>query len=91
MKVSQSRSPAPPPGSTMRRMGFTILVRVDDEGARPVLLESGQAPEGDPESNWRFVASIDNRAVADQVVEMLRARCEAGTLPADSHARDEGP
>ena len=58
-------------------MGFTVLVRVDSEGARPVLLETGQAPEGDGDSHWRFVASIDNRAVADQVVEMLRARCQA--------------
>ena len=61
----------------MRRMGFTILVRVDREGARPVLLERGQVPEGDGDSNWRFVASIDDRAVADMVVEMLRARCQA--------------
>jgi hypothetical protein len=56
-------------------MRFTILLRVDESGSWPVLLESGQVLEGDRDSRWRFVASIDDRDVAIRVVEMVKARC----------------
>ncbi len=56
-------------------MRFTILLRVDDVGSWPVLLEGDEVPEGGNESRWRYVATIDDRAVALRLVELVRAKC----------------
>jgi len=55
---------------------------VDDSGSWPVLLQGDERPEGDGDSRWRFVASIDDRAVADRVVELVQARCLQESLRA---------
>jgi hypothetical protein len=66
-------------------MRFTILLRVDDVGSWPVLLEGDEIPEGGSESRWRYVATIDDRAVALRLVELVRAKC----IDESRHAREE--
>jgi hypothetical protein len=56
-------------------MRFTILMRVDDVGSWPVLLEGDEVPEGGAESRWRYVATVDDRAVALRLVELVRDKC----------------
>jgi hypothetical protein len=66
-------------------MRFTILLRVDDVGSWPVLLEGDEVPEGSSESRWRYVATIDDRAVALRLLELVRAKC----IEESRHAREE--
>jgi hypothetical protein len=63
-------------------MRFTVLLRVEDSGSWPVLLKGDERPEGDEDSRWRFVATIDDKAVADRVVELVQARCLQDSLHA---------
>jgi hypothetical protein len=63
-------------------MRFTVLLRVEDWGSWPVLLKGDEQPEGDEHSRFRFVATIDDRAVADRVFELVQARCLHDSLHA---------
>jgi hypothetical protein len=72
-------------------MRFTVLLRVEDSGSWPVLLKGDERPEGDEDSRLRFVATIDDKAVADRVVELVQARCLQESLHAaceDAGAED---
>ena len=50
-------------------------MRVDDVGSWPVLLEGDEVPGGGNESRWRYVATVDDRAVAIRLVELVREKC----------------
>ena len=56
-------------------MRFTVVLRVEDSGSWPVLLRGDERLSGGEDSCWRFVATIDDKAVANRVVEMVRQRC----------------
>jgi hypothetical protein len=74
-------------------MRFTVLLRVEDSGSWPVLLKGDERPEGDEDSRWRFVATIDDKAVADRVVELVQARCLQDSLHAacEDTSAEEAP
>jgi len=72
----------------MRAVRFTILLRIDEAGSSPVLLEGGQVLEGGTNACWRFVASVDDRDVANRVVELVRERCQR---EGQSARRERGP
>jgi hypothetical protein len=81
-EVSLRAAPAPRRRPIIPAMRFTVLLRVEDSGSWPVLLKGDEKPEGDEHSRFRFVATIDDKAVADRVVELVQARCLQESLHA---------
>jgi hypothetical protein len=73
-KVSQWHACEHRGAHSIRAMRFTILLRVDRSGSTPVLLEGNQRPDAVPDGELRFVALVDKRAIAEHVVELMRAK-----------------
>jgi hypothetical protein len=57
-------------------MTYAILLRVDAQGTRPVLV--GEDDKLPPEKGvrWRYVARTDDHAEALRVAEVLQQRCD---------------
>lgn len=59
-------------------MAYAILLRVDAQGTRPVLVREDDKLPPEKGVLWRYVARTDDHAEALRLAEVLRQRCDAG-------------
>lgn len=56
-----------------------VLIRIDEAGEEPVIVDDGEELLSDPGVRWRLVAECDDLAQARSLVELLHRR-HNGTL-----------
>jgi hypothetical protein len=61
-------------------MTYTVLVRIDSAGKWPVVAEEDEQLFSDEGDRWRFVATVDTWAEAQQLREELHQQRERGEL-----------
>ena len=62
----------------LRAVTPTVLIRLDEAGPWPVLVDDDEDLMTEPGVRWRFVAEVPDHDTGLQLLEQLHRQCEAG-------------